>query len=173
MQANEAVCIERNGRLDSAGGGYITGLLGAARTRTRSLCGRNQDAHHVSPTEFLLEVGPGITLSTLAPQTARGMADRAFGSLPEAGAQSTDEETMLAALGKLWVSGITPDWAAVADGPRSRVSLPTYPFERRRHWIDPPARGPVSPAPAFSSSPAIASVYTETAAVAPVGSGQT
>ena len=96
-----------------------------------------------------MEVGPGVTLSTLALQTARDLAGRIFGSLPEAGAQSGDEETMLSALGKLWVSGVTPDWASVADGPRTRVSLPTYPFERRRHWIDAPVRGAANPGAGF------------------------
>lgn len=94
-----------------------------------------------SPTSILLEVGPGVTLSTLALQTVRGLAGRVLSSLPEAGAQSGDEETMLSALGKLWVNGVTPDWVAVEDAPGSRVSLPTYPFERRRHWIDAPQRG--------------------------------
>ena len=128
-----------------------------------------------SAPSILLEVGPGITLSTLALQTARGLAGRAFGSLPEAGAQSTDEETMLAALGKLWVSGVTPYWASVADWPRSRVSLPTYPFERRRHWIDPPARERLGPAePGFMPVPlALAPSQAETTAVAPAGFGQT
>jgi amino acid adenylation domain-containing protein len=122
---------------------------------------------------ILLEVGPGVTLSTLALQTARDLAGRVFGSLPEAGAQLGDEETMLAALGKLWVNGVTPDWASVADGPRTRVSLPTYPFERRRHWIDAPVRGAANPAPAFSSPPAIASVQGDTATVSLAGPRQT
>ena len=122
---------------------------------------------------ILLEVGPGVTLSTLALQTARDLGGRVFGSLPEAGAQLGDEETMLAALGKLWVNGVTPDWASVADGPRTRVSLPTYPFERRRHWIDAPVRGAANPAPAFSSPPAIASVQADTAAVSLAESRQT
>jgi amino acid adenylation domain-containing protein len=41
-----------------------------------------------------------------------------------------------------WVAGGAVDWAALypEDGVR-RTGLPTYPFQRRRHWIDPPARG--------------------------------
>ena len=88
----------------------------------------------------------------LALQTARHLADRTFESLPEAGAQPADEETMLSVLGKLWVGGVAPDWARIEDGPRSRVSLPTYPFERRRHWIDAPVRSAVRGAPAFGSA---------------------
>ena len=110
-----------------------------------------------STPSVLLEVGPGVSLSTLALQTVRGLAGRILSSLPEASAQSGDEETMLSALGKLWVNGVTPDWAAVENASRSRVSLPTYPFERRRHWIDAPPRGAAvsserNVAPAFSSA---------------------
>jgi amino acid adenylation domain-containing protein len=122
---------------------------------------------------ILLEVGPGAGLSALALQTARDLGGRIFSSLPEASDQSADEETMLSALGKLWVNGVAPDWAGIEDGPRSRVSLPTYPFERRRHWIDAPIRGAVGAALAISSAaPAIALVNAETTEVAPANLGQ-
>ncbi len=50
------------------------------------------------------------------------------------------EQRDLARLSRLWVSGVEVDWAALhgMDRPR-RVSLPTYPFLRERHWIDAPA----------------------------------
>ncbi|MFL6137843.1 MAG: beta-ketoacyl synthase N-terminal-like domain-containing protein [Frankiaceae bacterium] len=36
-----------------------------------------------------------------------------------------------------WRSGIAVDWAAYyGDEPRGRVPLPTYPFARRRFWLD-------------------------------------
>ena len=97
-----------------------------------------------SGSPILLEVGPGNTLSTLALQTARNKAAGIVGSLPNAGGQPPDDESILSALGKLWTAGVAPDWRAAADGAGSRVPLPTYPFERRRYWIEPPAR----PAPA-------------------------
>jgi acyl transferase domain-containing protein len=38
-----------------------------------------------------------------------------------------------------WLDGGRPDWTALqAGGRRRRVPLPTYPFERRRHWVDAP-----------------------------------
>jgi thioester reductase-like protein len=46
----------------------------------------------------------------------------------------------LATLGRLWVRGAGVDWGSVFGGPRRRVPLPTYPFERERHWVDSPAR---------------------------------
>ncbi|MEH1166772.1 AMP-binding protein [Micromonospora sp. CPCC 205539] len=41
-----------------------------------------------------------------------------------------------------WVTGQALDWTALhpADGVR-RTSLPTYPFQRQRYWIEPPQKG--------------------------------
>ncbi|PWR04912.1 amino acid adenylation protein [Micromonospora acroterricola] len=45
-------------------------------------------------------------------------------------------------LAATWVAGQALDWTALhpADGVR-RTSLPTYPFQRQRYWIDPPQKG--------------------------------
>ncbi|MEM7585855.1 MAG: amino acid adenylation domain-containing protein, partial [Acidobacteriota bacterium] len=53
-------------------------------------------------------------------------------------------------LARLWCDGVLPDWHQVRD-PRSgrRVSLPTYPFAREKHWIgteDPVSVEPTLPA---------------------------
>ncbi len=46
-------------------------------------------------------------------------------------------DEMLLSLQRLYVDGAAIDWAAVAgEGPHRRVSLPLYPFQRKRHWID-------------------------------------
>ncbi|HLN60865.1 MAG TPA: beta-ketoacyl synthase N-terminal-like domain-containing protein [Symbiobacteriaceae bacterium] len=87
----------------------------------------------------LLEVGPGQTLSSLAKQQGAGRL--MVTSLRHPQEQQDDLAYLLAALGKLWVSGVPVD----ADGffagqQRRRVVLPTYPFERQRYWIDPPER---------------------------------
>ncbi|GGS13275.1 beta-ketoacyl synthase N-terminal-like domain-containing protein [Actinokineospora fastidiosa] len=40
-----------------------------------------------------------------------------------------------------WVAGESVAWAEDFDGvPARRVPLPTYPFRRSRHWIDPPRK---------------------------------
>jgi acyl transferase domain-containing protein/NAD(P)-dependent dehydrogenase (short-subunit alcohol dehydrogenase family) len=46
------------------------------------------------------------------------------------------QERDLGLLGYLWVSGVEIDWGALhgAELPR-RISLPTYPFAKNRHWI--------------------------------------
>ena len=86
----------------------------------------------------LLEVGPGQTLSTLARQHPDKTADQiVLSSLPLSGEQEL--HGLLDALGRLWISGVTIDWAGFyADEKRQRAVLPTYPFERKRHWPDSP-----------------------------------
>ena len=44
---------------------------------------------------------------------------------------------MLESLQALYVAGADIDWAGFdRDYPRTRVALPTYPFQRRRYWLD-------------------------------------
>jgi acyl carrier protein len=46
---------------------------------------------------------------------------------------------LLAAAARLWSAGVPLDWNAFHGAEhRRRVSLPGYPFERRRHWIEAP-----------------------------------
>jgi phthiocerol/phenolphthiocerol synthesis type-I polyketide synthase E len=84
----------------------------------------------------LLEVGPGETLHRLARR--QGAASLAIASMPESG--GSDAGMFLEALGKLWASGMSVDWNQMHAGSlRNRVPLPTYPFDRKRYWIDPPS----------------------------------
>jgi acyl transferase domain-containing protein len=40
-------------------------------------------------------------------------------------------------MGQLWSSGVKIDWHAIRGAQkRYRISMPTYPFDRRRFWID-------------------------------------
>ncbi|MFF8034762.1 SDR family NAD(P)-dependent oxidoreductase [Streptomyces sp. NPDC016626] len=48
-------------------------------------------------------------------------------------------DAFLASAARAHVSGAPLDWAAVAGGPGAVVDLPTYPFQRRRHWLEGPA----------------------------------
>ena len=89
----------------------------------------------------LLEVGAGATLSTFsraAQASAGGGASAVLTSLSDASRGSTDHRTMAAALGRLWVAGVAPDWQALTTPGRRMLSLPGYPFERARHWIEAP-----------------------------------
>ena len=101
---------------------------------------------------LLLEVGPGNVLSTLALQVTRGRNIPVFGSLPDAARETADADTMLETLGRLWIAGMTPDWLAVQGGLRQRLPLPTYPFQRSRYWIEPPA---IAAPPSAASAAAV------------------
>ncbi|MGC0154189.1 amino acid adenylation domain-containing protein [Chromobacterium vaccinii] len=88
---------------------------------------------------LVLEVGPGRTLAAFARQA--GVA--AVAALPRAGAEN-GRRALLAAVGQLWQAGCAPDWRALqhAEPPR-RVPLPSYPFNRKRHWLAQSAAAPV------------------------------
>ena len=88
----------------------------------------------------LLEVGPGATLAMLARGGARGRAAAILSSLPGASPEAAEmdaTETIAAARAGLWSAGAAIELAAAEPG--GVLSLPTYPFERTRHWIDAPA----------------------------------
>lgn len=92
------------------------------------------------PARVLVEVGPGRVLATLARQhPGRQQSQLVLTSMRAPGEEGSDQAAALTALGRLWARGVTPDWSAFWSGEsRQRVGLPTYPFERQRHWIDAP-----------------------------------
>jgi acyl transferase domain-containing protein len=85
----------------------------------------------------LLEVGPGQTLTALARQHAAKKPDQILAHSFSRTRSESDGMALLAATGQLWLAGVEIKWAALHDGARRRVALPTYPFERKRHWIEP------------------------------------
>jgi amino acid adenylation domain-containing protein len=87
---------------------------------------------------ILLEIGPGNTLATLALQSTRGRNIPVISSMQDVERSRDDQECLLEALGRVWILGAAPDWNKLHDLPVERVALPTYPFERARHWIDAP-----------------------------------
>jgi len=57
--------------------------------------------------------------------------------LPSLRQRRSDWQQLLQSLGELHVQGIRVDWAGFdRDYPRRRVALPTYPFQRKRYWIE-------------------------------------
>jgi acyl transferase domain-containing protein len=95
------------------------------------------------PNRVLVEVGAGRTLATLGRiHPARSATQHVFSSIRHPDETTHDQAFMLNVLGQLWVSGVDVDWLALyGDERRGKVALPTYPFERRRHWIEAPAAG--------------------------------
>ncbi|MGW0435007.1 MupA/Atu3671 family FMN-dependent luciferase-like monooxygenase [Micromonospora sp. NPDC003197] len=80
---------------------------------------------------LVVEAGPDATLTGLARTTTPGVTwqpSQPAGQPPVAG--------LWRALGALYCVGAPIDWATVTEGSGGRrVPLPTYPFQRRRHWI--------------------------------------
>src|SRR5262249_9759768 len=86
------------------------------------------------PRNILLEVGPGQTLSALARQHPAKRAEQSvIASLSLPGEQ--DVRGFQETLGRLWMSGVKIDWTQFRHNEsRRRVTLPSYPFERKPYW---------------------------------------
>ncbi|AUS81207.1 polyketide synthase [Actinoalloteichus sp. AHMU CJ021] len=85
--------------------------------------------------DVFLELGPDRVLTA--------MAEDSFAHRPDDGAvlvaatrrDRPEPETLMTALARLHVHGVSPDWNAVyPSGLGRRVDLPTYAFQRRRYW---------------------------------------
>jgi amino acid adenylation domain-containing protein len=97
-----------------------------------------------------LEVGPRASLSTLVRQHGQTISVASLADTPEA-----ETVQMLQAQGQLWTLGLRPlaPAASPAEG-RRRVRLPTYPFERKRHWVEAaPHQAPAVAAAVVASVP--------------------
>ena len=100
--------------------------------------------------EILIEVGPHPAL----------MAGSGFGAMrerlwvPSLRQGRDDWTTLLTSVTQLYVAGVPIDWVGF-DQPyaRRRLELPTYPWQRERHWMDvPSAHG--KPSAALPAEPA-------------------
>jgi acyl transferase domain-containing protein/acyl-CoA synthetase (AMP-forming)/AMP-acid ligase II len=82
----------------------------------------------------------------LGPDSGSAGASSAMTWLAVLGDQGSAQRSLLRALGALFTHGTSLRWDALyAGGAARKVSLPKYPFERERHWLDfqrEPAREP-------------------------------
>jgi acyl transferase domain-containing protein/acyl carrier protein len=156
--AEELTRIARSIRLSPPKIPYISNVTGKPITDSEATDATYWARHLTQPVQFaaglqhmcspsapvFLEIGPGQMLTSLTEQYLAGMglADRvALPSLPHASDAQPDRAFILNTLGNLWLAGIEPDWTGVhRHERRSRVPLPTYPFERQRYWRTPSRR---------------------------------
>jgi len=99
-----------------------------------------------SSSRVFLEVGPGQALTSLTRQHPERPKDfKVLPSMRHPQEQASDTAFLLSTVGQLWSAGLPIDWNALHAGeePR-RIPLPTYPFERQRHWIEAGVNAPVS-----------------------------
>jgi len=88
-----------------------------------------------------LEVGPHPVLLPMA-QACLQAAGKSAEWLAMLVRKQSDADSLTDMLAGLYLAGHKLDWEAIhAGSPRRRLSLPTYPFQRKRHWLDiaPPA----------------------------------
>ncbi|MBA3772881.1 MAG: alpha/beta fold hydrolase [Ramlibacter sp.] len=86
-------------------------------------------------TDIALEIGPTTTLTGLA---RASLGDSPMHRLNSLRRDGDDWKEILAALGRLYVAGASIDWRRAGrldQPPPARLTLPDYPFERRRYWL--------------------------------------
>ena len=90
------------------------------------------------PNRVLVEVGPGGTLTSSAGRHHRWSSGHRAVRLMRHHAQNRDDrDAFLLALGQLWSAGVDVDWSPLRGGQSGQlITLPGYPFERQRHWIE-------------------------------------
>jgi len=91
------------------------------------------------PNLILLEVGPNKTLNTLVKKHPDKTVEQlVLSSLGHVNDRDTDVASLLNTLGQLWLADVKVDWSSFyAHERHHRIPLPSYPFERKRYWIEP------------------------------------
>jgi acyl transferase domain-containing protein/acyl carrier protein len=88
---------------------------------------------------MLLEIGPGNTLSSFA-RSHQGVApSNIISTIRHPKEERDDYSFLLSSLSRLWVNGHKINWNELHKNSfsgTSKISLPTYPFERKRYWLD-------------------------------------
>ncbi len=85
--------------------------------------------------EVFIEMGPKPTLLGMGRQCLEDEDKRLW--LPSLRANQADWQSLFQSLGTLYAQGVAVDWEGVdKDYARRKVTLPTYPFQRQRYWMD-------------------------------------
>ncbi|MDR8412930.1 type I polyketide synthase [Nonomuraea sp. 3-1Str] len=127
---------------------YVTGLTGLAGTRWTSpgywleqirlpvMFHAMVERLESEGIGVLVEVGPKAVLSGMAHDCVT-REDTAV--IPLHRRDTPEPDALTACLARAWVAGLPVDWPALFRR-GTRTDLPTYAFDRRRYWLDPPAR---------------------------------
>ncbi|MFI1742812.1 polyketide synthase dehydratase domain-containing protein, partial [Streptomyces sioyaensis] len=82
-----------------------------------------------------LEIGPDAVLTAMAPAALADDTTHLF--IPLLRRNRPEQPEALTALARLWTNGHPVDWTTLHTGaPSQPVDLPTYPFQRRRYWLE-------------------------------------
>src|SRR5690606_20694713 len=81
------------------------------------------------------EIGPAPVLLGMG---KRCLPESKSAWLPSLRQNQDEWQVILDSLGKLYVQGADVDWNGFDSGySRNKVSLPNYPFDRQRYWLEP------------------------------------
>jgi phthiocerol/phenolphthiocerol synthesis type-I polyketide synthase E len=93
----------------------------------------------------VLEIGPGQTLTNLVRQSTNDDEAVAVPSLPSSEDSELDglqpATAAMGAIGQAWCAGAAVNWSALPQrrSAQRTTNLPSYPFAKVRHWIEPVA----------------------------------
>lgn len=128
----------------------VTGLLAESEVASSYWC-----RHILEPVRFtagmktlhdrgyqiFVEIGPHPVLTVMGRQC---LPEETKVWLPSLKRGQSDWQQLLPSLKTLYEQGLAVDWSGFdRDYPRQRLSLPTYPFQRQRYWLDPVERLPL------------------------------
>ncbi|MEM6751604.1 MAG: SDR family NAD(P)-dependent oxidoreductase [Cyanobacteria bacterium P01_E01_bin.35] len=95
---------------------------------------QSMETLHQEGYQVFLEIGPKPILLSMGRQC---LPTEVGVWLPSLRPGQEDWLQMLQKLAELYVRGVEVDWLGFdKDNPRSKVVLPTYPFQRQRYWIE-------------------------------------
>ncbi|WP_368929689.1 HAD-IIIC family phosphatase [Bacillus pumilus] len=86
---------------------------------------------------IFVEVGPGNTLSAFIRQASKEHHQQPIPLMRHPKEEAADDRYLLGKMGDIWLQGVPVDWTKLRNQTSNqKVSLPTYPFERQRYWIE-------------------------------------
>lgn len=86
----------------------------------------------------LLELGPRATLSSLAISQAKQRGKQfSVSALSDSAENNGEINAAIRAVGHLFSYGCKPNWKLFYKTVGRRIPLPSYPFERKRFWVEP------------------------------------
>ena len=98
--------------------------------------------------DIVVEIGPQAELMWLAQMCWRPEHDVFWASSLEKGKNASEQMRITA--GQLYTRGVKVDFAGMEGeslSHRNRIALPTYPFQRQRHWLDFPQSAQMASGP--------------------------
>jgi len=88
---------------------------------------------------FFVEVGPSNALTTFTTRIGSSLKQNigCVSTIRHPKEEANDHKFIMEALGQIWSHGCNLDWSSIVSEQGNKISLPTYPFNRDKHWVDP------------------------------------